>query len=590
MADGVAPDLRPLDARQFLCPLELLFPSPTDPRGGDVGDLSDLDVGELGPDGQPIPIFEALWVRTRERALAWVCEGCLEISLAHGDAEGDSEPCVYCHDLAKGVATVKLVDTYEIIRGHRRTAKARLKGLTHAPVELHDELDDEAVRMLQLREVLQRQQLTPMQQARAFGAMRDELKIKPAEIAARLNLKERHVHERLVLLTLSPEAQKAIAEGSISLGVAVHLSTLSAEKQAVAVVTVQHMTAHSAIGWIRSAFHLTLWNAKFDPTDARLVEGAPACGVCPKNTAVQTDLFEVQDGDARCLDSACYGAKEKAAKAKVDGHARREDAPAPAKPIELARGPSLVLKPSPRTPAKSPPSLTMMIEDATEQLLLGKIADAALKRKTDTSLLRFMIMLAVLGTDADALDPILRRHAWANVGEMQRIVAKADEEFARAVLLELYTLAAFARPTPLREQLEDKDGLLAVLCRGLKINGKKLCDDAEADVRAEQPETKARKAARAAKEKPLPTKAAPKPDKLVISVRSFRDEVETWLAGGNWMMTGQVAAHIARLLGIKALTESAAKILEKAYADGVKRGTFELVGERVRLAEKAAPP
>lgn len=536
MADGaLPPDVRPSDRVTFLAPTRLLRLSPTDPRNGSGVDLSDLDVGEVGPDGQQIPVRVPLWVRSRP--------------IASFDA---------------GAA-------FEIIKGGRRWRKAKLTGLPEILCELHDELTDDEVRVLQIVDNLQRRALTPLEEAKAYAGLRDELKLPVAEIAARLHVSQRHVHERLALLQLYPEAQAALREERISLGVAVELSTIAEpKKQAAACKVVEAKTAAEGIRFIRNHYHLRIADGGFDPEDARLVEGAPACSKCTENTAVQRAMFDAPE-DAHCLKGECYRAKQ----------AATEKASKPAKP----KGGKAAV-PKPAVPAQPSLGLTSKIDERAVQCFLSAITAGVSKRKMDASFQRFLVGLAIAGLPSGSdLDALLVHLSLPNEAWLRKAVQNEDEVFLRCLLVELLVAGELARGS-LREHLANTDGPLSIVCRYLKIDGAKLLAEAEADVKAERPETKAKRAAKAAKEKPLPTGPAPKRATIPVKVVAFLKEIEAFIEADGVLSREHLADCLAPRAGMVELTPAALMVMGEAIAKGVKRGTLVEEDGFVKLPEK----
>jgi ParB/RepB/Spo0J family partition protein len=88
---------------------------------------------------------------------------------------------------------------YLIIAGGRRYAAARRAGLATIPVVARSE-ESSRVRILQLVENLQRQDLSPIDEARAYQELIDLENLSPPAIAARLHLSAQHVRDRLRVL------------------------------------------------------------------------------------------------------------------------------------------------------------------------------------------------------------------------------------------------------------------------------------------------------------------------------------------------------------------------------------------------------
>ncbi len=107
---------------------------------------------------------------------------------------------------------------YLLIAGERRWRAARLAGLATVPAVIRERLDDLAQLELALVENLQRRDLTPLEEARAYEQLRVEGGLSQAEIAARVGLDRSTVANALRLLKLPGEIQSLVEEGRLSAG------------------------------------------------------------------------------------------------------------------------------------------------------------------------------------------------------------------------------------------------------------------------------------------------------------------------------------------------------------------------------------
>jgi ParB family chromosome partitioning protein len=88
---------------------------------------------------------------------------------------------------------------YRIIAGGRRRLAAERAGLASLPVVVREATD--RLRYEQLQENLQRQDLSPLDEARAFQELLDLGQQTPLALAARLCISAQHIRDRLRLLT-----------------------------------------------------------------------------------------------------------------------------------------------------------------------------------------------------------------------------------------------------------------------------------------------------------------------------------------------------------------------------------------------------
>ena len=109
---------------------------------------------------------------------------------------------------------------YVVIAGNRRLAAARLLGLVDVECMVrprHDRSDHAAVRLI---ENGHRRALSPMEQARGFGQLRDD-GLSQTEIAKRTGFSIPHVSQRLTLLELGAVTQDRVERGVLRADVAV---------------------------------------------------------------------------------------------------------------------------------------------------------------------------------------------------------------------------------------------------------------------------------------------------------------------------------------------------------------------------------
>ncbi len=118
---------------------------------------------------------------------------------------------------------------YEIVAGERRFRAAKLAGLTEVPVVVRD-LDDRETLEIALIENLQRENLNPLEEARAFQGLL-ELGLTQEQLAKTLGKGRSTIANGLRLLNLSRDAQKALEDGLISAGHARAILARSAAQQ-----------------------------------------------------------------------------------------------------------------------------------------------------------------------------------------------------------------------------------------------------------------------------------------------------------------------------------------------------------------------
>lgn len=107
--------------------------------------------------------------------------------------------------------------TYEIVAGERRWRACVLAGLTEIQCIVRA-MDDYESMTIALIENLQREDLNPMEEARACGQIRDHLGITQEELADRIGKSRPAVANCLRLLKLPEKAQSLLEKGVLSAG------------------------------------------------------------------------------------------------------------------------------------------------------------------------------------------------------------------------------------------------------------------------------------------------------------------------------------------------------------------------------------
>jgi ParB family chromosome partitioning protein len=106
---------------------------------------------------------------------------------------------------------------YELIAGERRWRAAREAGLETLPA-LVREADDRETLLLALVENVAREQLSPVEEARAYASLVDEFELTLGEVAEKVGRSKPSVSNRLRLLELPEEVLWMVARGELTEG------------------------------------------------------------------------------------------------------------------------------------------------------------------------------------------------------------------------------------------------------------------------------------------------------------------------------------------------------------------------------------
>ena len=119
-------------------------------------------------------------------------------------------------------------DMYQIVAGERRWRAAQIAGLDKVPVIIKY-LNDFEMMQIALIENVQREDLTPMEEALAYKRLTEEFNLKQDEIAYKVGKSRSTVANAMRLLNLPVDVQKFVSEGLISSGHARALLSLTSK-------------------------------------------------------------------------------------------------------------------------------------------------------------------------------------------------------------------------------------------------------------------------------------------------------------------------------------------------------------------------
>jgi len=108
-------------------------------------------------------------------------------------------------------------DGYRLIAGERRWRAAQIAGLDRIPA-IVKKISEDRILQVALIENIQRKELNPIEEARAYEVLLTDLKLSHAEVAKRVGRDRSSVSNSLRLLKLPDRAQDLVREGSVSLG------------------------------------------------------------------------------------------------------------------------------------------------------------------------------------------------------------------------------------------------------------------------------------------------------------------------------------------------------------------------------------
>jgi len=231
---------------------------------------------------------------------------------------------------------------WDLRAGERRHAVASELGIEHLPAIIHEGMSDDEALDVTVVENFGREDLLPVEEARALKTLLERCGGDHAAVASRIGHTERWVRSRVKLCDLSPEWQKAATDPASvpSAWSPAHLALVArfppeAQRAILREVSrwggrVRALTVRALEKWLAERFQRRLADAPWDVGDERLLRSAPACTKCRKRSALQGLLFHGTDEERKlrerdqCLDAACWKKKFAAHLKAVIKAARKE--------------------------------------------------------------------------------------------------------------------------------------------------------------------------------------------------------------------------------------------------------------------------
>lgn len=209
-----------------------------------------------------------------------------------------------------------------LVAGERRYHASKFvhaenKDRAAIPAYIRHLSEDEAFD-LQLTENIQRKDVHPMREARAYKFLQETKGWSTAELAKRFGKSESYVLQRLKLNALIPEAEKDFMSNAMSLSHALAVARLEAADQKEVVKgcsskhggKVYYDSVSQLEDYIQDNIVMDLKEASFDITDDKLVPKVGSCVKCPKRSGANALLFpDIKEKD-RCFDGSCYKIKK----------------------------------------------------------------------------------------------------------------------------------------------------------------------------------------------------------------------------------------------------------------------------------------
>ena len=136
------------------------------------------------------------------------------------------------HGVFQPIIVKKSIKGYDIIAGERRYRASKMAGLTKIPAIIRTFTDGQMMEIA-LLENLQRENLSPIEEAKAYQSMIDHLHLTQDELSKKVGKSRSHITNMLGLLRLPSDVQNLVTEGKLTMGHARVLSKLENDNQII---------------------------------------------------------------------------------------------------------------------------------------------------------------------------------------------------------------------------------------------------------------------------------------------------------------------------------------------------------------------
>lgn len=130
-------------------------------------------------------------------------------------AQGVVQPVVVCPTTDQSAPNKT---TYRLIAGERRLRAAKLAELKEIPAVVKENLSPDEILLVSLVENLQREDLNPLEESRAYRHLADKFSLTQETISAAVGKSRSSVANSLRLLELPTSVQDAVGSGKLSVG------------------------------------------------------------------------------------------------------------------------------------------------------------------------------------------------------------------------------------------------------------------------------------------------------------------------------------------------------------------------------------
>ncbi len=204
---------------------------------------------------------------------------------------------------------------YEIIYGERRYRASLLAGAKTIKATIYNNITDDEAEDMSLSENLQREEVRPTEEAKAFKRLLEKGRYDMYSLVSRFGRSEKYIYTRLKLNELYQPIGELLDNETITISVAEEISTYEPNIQKD--VYEKHLKENSRDNW--AGYTLKLFKKYFEEyytTDLEQYKfDKTECKVCVHNAA-NYNLFAEHNGCGHCTNRKCLDTKNAAFVAK----------------------------------------------------------------------------------------------------------------------------------------------------------------------------------------------------------------------------------------------------------------------------------
>lgn len=134
------------------------------------------------------------------------------------------------HGVFQPIIVKKSIKGYDIIAGERRVKASKIAGLIEIPAIVRD-FNDEEMMEIALLENLERENLTPLEEAEAYKNLIDKLNLTQEELAKKIGKSRSYITNTLGILSLPEKVKTLINEKKLTMGHAKVLSKIGSPEE-----------------------------------------------------------------------------------------------------------------------------------------------------------------------------------------------------------------------------------------------------------------------------------------------------------------------------------------------------------------------